>query len=226
MTNGNSFLFLLAKIPAILAIFWVIRKIAAPNIQEKITYAMNTIKTFFIRFKYYLLRIIRISYSVEAREKFVWKELKKLHNAAKWHHGVYEAEKFVETTFAISEDTPAHYYYMIYEGFYHCRVKILENYPVELTTQLFILASHFNNLLNSGVVVVNVDKRSIEYHLKTDILIPTMYSGEIQEIIIRHYNISKDIFWAFNELIYKNEEPALIIADLLRSKNEDKAQNT
>jgi hypothetical protein len=115
---------------------------------------------------------------------------------------------------------------MIYEGFYHCRVKILENYPVELTTQLFILASHFNNLLNSGVVVVNVDKRSIEYHLKTDILIPTMYSGEIHEIIIRHFNISKDIFWAFNELIYKNEEPALIIADLLRSKNEDKAQNT
>ena len=114
---------------------------------------------------------------------------------------------------------------MIYDGFYHCRVKIHENYRVELTTQLFVLASHFNNLLNSGVVVVNVDKQYIEYHLKTDILIPTLYTGEIQEIKVRHFNVSKDIFWAFNELIYKNEEPALIIADLLRSKNEDNSQN-
>jgi hypothetical protein len=209
MKNDNSILFLLTKIPAILAVFWVIRKIAAPNIKENINQAIYNMKSFFIRLKYYLLRIIRISYSVKARENFVWKELKKLQSAAKWHHGIYES---------------AQYFYMIYDGKFHCRVKIHDNYPVELTTQLFILASHFNNLLNSGVVVVNVDKRYIEYHLKTDILIPTMYTGEIQEIIVRHFNISKDIFWAFNELIYKNEEPALIIADLLRSKNEDNSQ--
>ncbi|MFM6994949.1 MAG: hypothetical protein ACKOWO_07540 [Sediminibacterium sp.] len=225
MENGNSFLLLLTKIPIIIACVWVIRKIAAPNIKENINKAIYVMKSFFIRLKYYLLRIVRISYSVKARENFVWKELKKLQSAAKWHHGVYESERYVETTFAISEDTPAPYYYMIYDGNLHCRVKIHDNYPVELTTQLFILASHFNNLLNSGVVVVNVDKRYIEYHLKTDILIPTLYTGEIQEIIIRHYNTSKDIFWAFNELIYKNEEPALIIADLLRSKNQDNAQN-
>ncbi len=224
MKNDNSILFLITKIPAILAVFWVIRKIAAPNIKENINQAIYNMKSFFIRLKYYLLRIIRISYSVKARENFVWKELKKLQSAAKWHHGIYESDRYVETTFAISEDNPAQYFYMIYDGNFHCRVKIHDNYPVELTTQLFILASHFNNLLNSGVVVVNVDKRYIEYHLKTDILIPTMYTGEIQEIIVRHFNISKDIFWAFNELIYKNEEPALIIADLLRSKNEDNSQ--
>ena len=225
MKNDNSILFLLTKIPAIFAVFWVIRKIAAPNIKDKITQSINSMKSLFIRLKFYLLRIIRISYNLNSREKFVWKELKKLQSNAKWHHGVFESEKYIETTFAICEDTSALYYYMIYDGFYHCRVKIHENYPVKLTTQLFILASHFNNLLNSGVVVVNVDKQYIEYHLKTDILIPTLYTGEIQEIIVRHFNISKDIFWAFNVLIYKNEEPALIIADLLRSKNEDKTQN-
>ena len=225
MPSDNLFLNLITKLPAIFALFWIIRRIAASNIKKSVKLSIHRMKNLFLKVKFYLQRIIRITYKNTRRESFVWKKLKKLQSESKWHHGVYESEKYVETTFAIAEDTPAHYYYMIYDGYYHCRVKIHENYPIELTTQIFILASHFNNLLNAGVVVVNVENRYIEYHLKTEIIIPTLFPGEIHELLIRHYNISKDIFWAFNELVYKNEEPALIIADLLRSKNEDKTQN-
>ena len=110
---------------------------------------------------------------------------------------------------------------MIHEGSFHCRVKILEHYPSELTTDLFILAAHFNNLLNNGVVIVNVHNRYVEYHQKRDLLIPLLYTNETYGQLIRHYNTSKDIYSAFQRLVIEQEAPAIIIADLLK-KNETK----
>jgi hypothetical protein len=39
---------------------------------------------------------------------------------------------------------------------------------------------------------------------------------------VRHYNTSKDIYWAFQKLVLENEIPALIIADLLKKNDEEK----
>ena len=88
----------------------------------------------------------------------------------------YEKEKFIESFFEISNEKGCIFYYMIYEGSFHCRVKILEDYPVDFTTDLFILATHFNNLLNNGVVIVHVNSHYVEYHQKRDMLIPLLYN--------------------------------------------------
>lgn len=107
--------------------------------------------------KFYLQQIYRLALSFRKQEELVWKELKSLHTNADWRHGIYEKEKFIETVFELGKDQGTSFYYLIYDGSYHCRVKILEDYPTELTTDLFILAAHFNNLLNNGVVIVNVN---------------------------------------------------------------------
>ncbi len=49
-----------------------------------------------------------------------------------------------------------------------------------------------------------------------------MYSGELYNQLIKHYDISKDIYAAYQRLIIEQEAPAIIIADLLREKEEDK----
>ncbi len=168
------------------------------------------------KIKFYLQRIYRLALSFKKQEELVWKELKKLHADADWKHGVYEKEKYIETIFELGKEQGGAFYYMIYDGSFHCRVKILENYSIELTTDLFILATHFNNLLNNGVVIVNVQSHYVEYHQKRDLLIPLLYTSETYEQLMRHYNTSKDIYAAFQRLIIEQEEPAIIIADLLR----------
>jgi hypothetical protein len=170
------------------------------------------------KIKFYLQRIYRLSLSYKNKEELVWKELKRLHNKSNWKSGIYENEKHIETSFEISQNQGCIFYYMIYDGSFHCRVKILENYPSELTTDLFILASHFNNLLNNGIVIVNVSNQFVEYHQKRELLIPLLYNSEIYDQLIRHYNTSKDIYSAFQRLIIEQEPPAIIIADLLKSK--------
>lgn len=169
------------------------------------------------KLKYYFKRIYRLSLNFQRQEEIVWEDLKKLHSNAEWKSGIYEKEKYVETIFEISKGKAESFYYMIYNGCYHCRVKILEDFHPDLTTDLFVLATHFNNLLNNGVVVVNVDRQYIEYHLKMDLLIPLLYKGESYELLIQHFNTAKDIYSAFQRLVHEQEAPAIIIADLLKS---------
>ena len=168
------------------------------------------------KIKFYLQRIYRLALSFKKQEELVWKELKKLHSDADWKHGVYEKDKYIETIFELGKEKGGAFYYMIYDGSFHCRVKILEDYPIELTTDLFILAAHFNNLLNNGVVIVNVQSRYVEYHQKRDLLIPLLYTSETYGQLMRHYNTSNDIYAAFQRLIIEQEAPAIIIADLLK----------
>jgi hypothetical protein len=168
------------------------------------------------KIKFYLQGIYRLALSFKKQEELVWKELKKLHADADWKHGVYEKDKYIETIFELGKEKGGAFYYMIYDGSFHCRVKILEDYPVELTTDLFILAAHFNNLLNNGVVIVNVQSHYVEYHQKRDLLIPLLYTSETYGQLMRHYNTSKDIYAAFQRLIIEQEAPAIIIADLLK----------
>ncbi len=170
------------------------------------------------KIKFYLQQIYRLTLSFKKQEEIVWKELKKLHADSEWKSGVFEKEKYIETTFEISNERGGIFYYMIYEGSFHCRVKILEDYSTELTTDLFILAAHFNNLLNYGVVRVNVNSLYVEYYQKKDLLIPLLYNSEIHDQLIRHYNTSKDIYSAFQRLVIEQEAPAIIIADLLKNK--------
>lgn len=177
------------------------------------------------KIKFYLQRIYRLTLSFKKQEELVWKELKKLHTDADWKHGVYEKEQYIETIFEIGKEQGGAFYYMIYDDSYHCRVKILEDYPTELTTDLFILAAHFNNLLNNGVVIVNVNSHYVEYHQKRDLLIPLLYNSEIHGQLKRHYNTSKDIYSAFQRLVIEQEAPAIIIADLLK-ENESKDDET
>jgi hypothetical protein len=177
------------------------------------------------KIKYYLKRIYRISLSFEKQEKLVWNDLKKFHAGTDWKSGVFEKEKYVETVFRLDEKRSGIFYYMIYDGRYHCRVKVLENYPEELTTDIFILAAHLNNVLNNGVVVVNVNSQYVEYYQKRDLVIPLLYTDDIYDQLIRHFNISKDIYFAFERLVTEQEAPAIIIADLLK-KNDDRVEKT
>jgi hypothetical protein len=174
---------------------------------------MNTLRAYF-------KRVYRLSIGFEKQEKLVWKDLKRVHADEQWQSGVYENEKHIETVFTIAEKKPGTFHYMIYDRQNHCRVKVIDGFPADLTSDIFILAAHFNNLLNSGVVVVNVQGQFVEYHQKTDLLLPLLYQGEIYGQITRHYNTSKDIYWAYQRLLEEHEAPALIIADLLRSQDQ------
>jgi hypothetical protein len=179
---------------------------------------MNRLKNFF-------KRIYRLSLSIEKQDDLVWQDLKRLHNDSDWKSGVYEKERTIETVFEIANGKAGVFFYMIYEGSYHCRVKVLDKFSDDVVTDLFILAAHFNNLLKNGKVLVNVENRHVEYHRKREILIPLLYDGELSVEMMDHYSVSRDIYSAFQRLVEEGEAPAIIIADLMRERMKKEPEN-
>lgn len=137
-----------------------------------------------------------------------------------WKYGVYENDRYIEATFNISEEFSVDFNYIISEYHFRCYVIINDDFPTDLIPDMFILASHFNNLFKNGRIVVNPSNQYIIYEIKTDILPLLLYPDEIEYLIILHYSSAKDVFKSFQRLFRENEPPALIIADLLKEKNE------
>ena len=180
-------------------------------------------KGFFIKSGFYFRRLYRLSVSAERQETMLVNDILKLHRDAGWRFGYFEADKLVRSGFEVAPGISLVYYYQVSDNHFHCRVRVLEEFPEESTEQLFILAAHFNNLLNHGVVVVDADDHFVEYQVKQSILLPLLYTGELYNQIMQHFNGSKDIHTSFLRLIEEHEAPAIIIADLLRSRQKDSA---
>jgi hypothetical protein len=168
--------------------------------------------------KAFINRVYRLSLNPKKQETLVWEDLNKLHSDAEWRYGVFEADKYLETVFSIADEIPGHYQYMVFEREFHCLVTVLGGFNPDLTTNVFLLAQHFNNLLKAGVVEVDVNSSTVLYRVKRELLIPLLFNGEIYDQLMIHYNTSKDIYGAYKKLIVDNEEPALIIADLMRNR--------
>ncbi len=58
-----------------------------------------------------------------------------------------------------------------------------------------------NNILNSGIIKVNAAERCVEFHQKRDLIIPLIYTDDIYDQLIRHYNSPKDFYKAFKRLV-------------------------
>jgi hypothetical protein len=159
-----------------------------------------------------------LSLSPDKQEGLVWQDLKRLHIDSNWKSGIFEKERTIETVFEISNEKAGVFYYMLYEGFYHCRVKVLENFSDHFATDIFILSAHFNNVLKNGKVIVNVENRYVEYHRKREMLIPLLYNGELSVELMDHYGVARDVYSAFQRLVVEHEAPAIIIADLMRDR--------
>ncbi len=166
----------------------------------------------FLQIQYYAIR------GENHHEEIVWKLLKKELKIVPFKHEVKESEKTVYTKFHLAPDILGNFWYMMYSDRLYFRAAIIPNYPVEQTTNIFILAQHFNNQVNHGSVVVDVRLNYIEF--RTTYHFPEIIFTEnaIQKHITHHYKISCDIFWAFNKMLTENEEPAYIIAELIAKR--------
>tara|TARA_B110000459_G_C16512105_1_gene448401 strand:- start:334 stop:906 length:573 start_codon:yes stop_codon:yes gene_type:complete len=165
--------------------------------------------------------------SVHNRVSEVWLSLKRYYEQSGCNYGTYESMKFIETTYAINEK------HQIYKKFqYHVDEKtdllkslvwISEGFDSDKVKNILILASHLNTLMNAGLVRVDTKNCTISMEMGISLLVPYLYEDEIHTLCVKHFNLSKDIVWAFNRLLIFDEDPVFIIVDLM--KKVDKQQN-
>jgi hypothetical protein len=90
---------------------------------------------------------------------------------------------------------------------------LINNFNGNLRLRSFIL---FNNLLTFGVVQVNLQEHFVEFSYTRDLLVYSLYPGTINNDTITHFDLTKNIFWAFNELANTGDEPVFIFSEFLK----------
>ena len=165
--------------------------------------------------------------SVHNRVSEVWLSLKRYYEQSGCNYGTYESMKFIETTYAINEK------HQIYKKFqYHVDEKadllkslvwISEGFDSDKAKNILILSSHLNTFMSTGLIRVDTKNCTISMEMGISLLVPYLYEEEIHTLCVKHFNLSKDIVWAFNRLLMFDEDPVFIIVDLM--KKVDKQQN-
>ena len=157
-----------------------------------------------------LYRVITIKKS----EKYVWKELIKHHKNSPWRFGQYD--NYVECNFRMDEVQSLKFIYEVQNTGLTFRSFILVDFDEETTTQVMLLASHFNNLLTFGVVQVNLKQKKKKFSYTREILVYSLYPGTINNDTLTHFDLTKNIYWAFNELVNTGDEPVFIFSEFLK----------
>jgi hypothetical protein len=187
---------------------------------------MKWLGPFFSKIKYTWKRFYRIQ-NVKRRSEFVWNDLIKYNLEKGWRFGQYETEKRIENTFSLDEANSIVFDYTVTENNLKFNALILRSFDEEKTNDILVLASHFNSLLNFGVVKVSVKYNIVEYRYSGDLLAYMLYNGEIDNDHITHYNLTKDCAWAFYRLLESGDDPVFVFSELLqRKEDQEKAENS
>jgi hypothetical protein len=181
---------------------------------------MKWILPLFIKIKYTFKRFYRIL-NVKKRSEFVWKDLIKYNLEKGWPFGQYETEKRIENTFSVDDDNILNFNYTVNENKLAFTSIILKEFDEDKSNDLLILAAHFNSLLHFGVVTVSTKYNYVGFTYSGDLITYMLFEDEIDEDLIAHFNITKDIFWSFKTLLETGDDPVFVFSELLRRKEED-----
>lgn len=187
-------------------------------------YFFEVIKIKFTRYYYRLAGSIRKIYrvlNVNKRSEIVWKELIKLQKEEGWIFGQYDNQKYIVTTFNLEDNQGQKFRYDVTENNLEFHTSILEGFDEDKTTDILVLASHFNGLLSFGSVKVSVKYNYVEFVYSGDLITYMLFPGEIHSDLRVHYNLTKDCCWAFSNLIETGEDPVFVFSELLRRKEDD-----
>lgn len=181
---------------------------------------MKTTQFLFRKIKFTLRRIYRLINANKSKH-YAWIELLKYHKSSGWRFGQFDNDKHIECGFKMDDTNFVDFNYAVNSGSLTFRSTIIHRFDEEITNDILVLASHFNGLLNFGTVKVSVKYNYVEFIYSRDLLTYSLFPGEISSDTDTHFQLTKDCFWSFTNLIETGEDPVFVFSELLRRKEEE-----
>ena len=204
----------------VIVFFWMIfpkfiGQIKISGIMKKMRFRLGKIKNVFRR----IYRLLNVNKS----EHYVWIELLKYHKNSGWRFGQFDNDKHIECGFKMDDTNCVDFNYSVSHGRLTFRSTILHRFDEEITNDVLVLASHFNGLLSFGTVKVSVKYNYVEFIYSRDLLTYSLFPGEISSDTDIHFELTKDCFWSFTNLIETGDDPVFVFSELMRrnSKEDD-----
>ncbi|MFM7710986.1 MAG: hypothetical protein ACKO5C_08730 [Ferruginibacter sp.] len=164
---------------------------------------------------------------MKARNGVVWNDLLAVFRKSQYRYAVQEREEVVSAYFSIDDDTQYRFLYGVADDALHMRVELLSVFDIELTGEMMILAGHFNNRILPGFVEVDAENGSVTLIFREPLMQYLFLVRSIDDDIIRHFIIARDVLWAFKELQQTREDPVFVFSELMRKRQaEDNQQES
>lgn len=174
------------------------------------------------RFSQFFRNISVILSSEERQSRLFWKMLKNHLTESELVFGAYERERTLHVDLEVAENTTLKFEYFVHKARFFLICRFLKYDAPEDASEIFILAQHMNNLIgHDGTLRVETDEQVCSLVFNVDFRPILLGFSGIRELIIRHHSIAVDARNAFLRLMIEGEEPAIIIADLLKENNQE-----
>ena len=184
-------------------------------------FIMRKMKSIFSTIKFSSQRIYRI-FNVKKSNDIVWRELIQYHKNGGWNYGQFDNDKHIECGFKVDDTHYVDFNYIVSSENLTFKATILQRFDEEITNDILVLASLFNGLLGFGVVKVSVKYNYVEFVYSRDLLTYSLFPGEINSDTSTHFNLTKDCFWSFTNLIETGDDPVFVFSELLKRKEEER----
>ena len=73
-------------------------------------------------------------------------------------------------------------------------------------------------MLTEGIDLEWLGRIHVEFFYSRDLLTYSLYPGEINSDTDTHFELTKDVFWSFNNMIATGEDPVFVFSELIKRR--------
>lgn len=164
------------------------------------------------------IRNMKLMRKREAMVEAVWKQLIALFDENKWNYTRNDRKKHLNLNFNVS-DGVVHMFRFDFEGpFLRMYTLVLDQFDESQSTDVMILASHFNTWMRYGKMSANISHGLVEIRHELMLAEVILNPHCIRFFMDQQANLFKDSHEAFAKMLETGEDPVFIIAEILENR--------
>lgn len=163
----------------------------------------------------------RLTLSKKGQLNCVWSDIKKFYKANEWKYSIIERDDLlvVQAVFRIDDHLFLQVDTIMRDNFVTLRSTIPLKYADELAEDVFILATHLNNLFRHTKVCTYTESNEIDVSINIDYKVLLLDPSTNFYLLKLIYETAEDVHWVYKRLLETREAPALIFAEFLERLN-------
>jgi hypothetical protein len=164
------------------------------------------------------IRNMKLMRKRETMVDAVWNQLIALFDENKWNYTRNDRKKHLLLSFNVA-DGHVHMFRFDFEGpFLRMYTLVLDQFEESQSTDVMILASHFNTWMRYGKMSANISQGLVEIRHELMLAEVILNPHCIRFFMDQQANLFMDSHEAFSKMLETGEDPVFIIAEILENR--------
>jgi hypothetical protein len=163
----------------------------------------------------------RLMLSDKGQQNCIWSDVKKFYKKNNWKYSIIEQPDVhvVQVVFQVEDKVFIEFETILNDNDLTVRTLLPWNYDEDMASDVFIMATHLNNLFRYTKINVLPESREVGIQVTAFQAMALVNTSTAQHLLNMVYETAEDVNWAYHRLLETREAPALIFAEFLEHLN-------